>query len=191
MNVNYNLNAGPGSGLAGAFGDKNGGGSGRGLPGARLGDGSGRGLTGTSLSDGSGRGLTGTSLGEGSGRGLSGARRALAVLICQLPFCFCLATTALLLQWADLMRSRAVVDDAVPPSLLQYIHPVALAFLILAYAASVGLAAASIRSGLQGSAPDRKKTGQSGDCSGTGLGGDCQETSPGETFHEPAHGERM
>ena len=69
---------------------------------------------------------------------------ALLVLLCQAPLCLCFAATAVVLQWAEVMRSRAITDDALLPSLMQYVHPAAFVFLVAGFALSIGITAASI-----------------------------------------------
>ena len=69
---------------------------------------------------------------------------ALLVLLCQAPLCLCFAATAVVFQWGEVMRSRAIVDDALLPSLMQYVHPAAFVFLVAGFALSIGITAASI-----------------------------------------------
>ena len=69
---------------------------------------------------------------------------ALLMLLCQAPLCLCFAATAVVLQWAEVMRSRAITDDALLPSLMQYVHPAAFVFLVAGFALSIGITAASI-----------------------------------------------
>ena len=69
---------------------------------------------------------------------------ALLVLLCQAPLCLCFAATAVVLQWAEVMRSKAITDDALLPSLTQYVHPAAFVFLVAGFALSIGITAASI-----------------------------------------------
>ena len=69
---------------------------------------------------------------------------ALLVLLCQAPLCLCFAATAVVLQWAEVMRNRAITDDALLPSLMQYVHPAAFVFLVAGFALSIGITAASI-----------------------------------------------
>ena len=88
-----------------------------------------------------------------------GSVRVLLLLLCQMPLCLCFAASALLIQWADFMRSQAVTDDVLPPALSQYIHPAALAFLIGGYVLSLGICAVSVRLALRRSAPDERGLG--------------------------------
>ena len=69
---------------------------------------------------------------------------ALLVLLCQAPLCLCFAASAVIFQWAEVMRSRAITDDALLPSLMQYVHPAAFVFLVAGFALSIGITAASI-----------------------------------------------
>ena len=69
---------------------------------------------------------------------------ALLVLLCQAPLCLCFAATAVVLQWAEVMRNRAITDDALLPSLMQYVHPASFVFLVAGFALSIGITAASI-----------------------------------------------
>ena len=69
---------------------------------------------------------------------------ALLMLLCQAPLCLCFAATAVVLQWAEVMRSRAITDDALLPSLMQYVPPAAFVFLVAGFALSIGITAASI-----------------------------------------------
>lgn len=49
------------------------------------------------------------------------------------PLCLCILATALVIQEANAMREAAVVDDALLPPLIGFIHPGAAAALAIGY----------------------------------------------------------